>query len=293
VSTGSDVVQGPAAERAGLDKRFEPRPLGPAPLGRLRLPRVRPLQVVGLLGFFAAWESASQAIGSNVVPSPLAVAQELLPILTHSAVIAAAGGGQAGLLPHLTYSVNLTLAGGFVGIVLGIAVGLLMGWSRHIRYFLEPPVEALRTVPALAAIPFFLIWFGPWPLTQFLVIVYYASLRLIIYTVEAIRNVPPVYVDFARTLGATRFQVYRTVVLPGIVPELVGGIRAVIATAWGIEVVAELMGSQFGVGRLFAVLSTILAANTIVTVIVWVSVVAVVMDLCFILLSRRLTRWMT
>jgi ABC-type nitrate/sulfonate/bicarbonate transport system permease component len=114
----------------------------------------------------------------------------------------------------------------------------------------------------------------------------------VIYTIEAIRNLPPVYLDFAATLGAAKWQAFYTVVFPGIVPELVGGVRVVIATTWGIDVVAELMGAEFGVGRVFGVLAPMLAASTIIATILWVTAVAVTSDLVFLAISRRLTRWM-
>jgi ABC-type nitrate/sulfonate/bicarbonate transport system permease component len=122
--------------------------------------------------------------------------------------------------------------------------------------------------------------------------VFYCGLRLVVYTIEAIRNVPLVHREFAVTLGATRWQIYWTVVLPGIVPELVGGLRVVIATTWGIDVVAELMGAEFGVGRVFGVLGPMLAATTIVATILWVTLVAVATDVVFMVVARRLTRWM-
>jgi ABC-type nitrate/sulfonate/bicarbonate transport system permease component len=217
---------------------------------------------------------------------------EFATILRYSPFIDAGGAGTNGLLPHLLYSIRLTLFAGTVGIAMGILTGLLMGWSRRLHLLLEPPIEAVRTVPPLAAIPFFLAWFGPGAFTQFSIIVFYSSLRLVIYTIEAIRNIPSVHQEYAATLGANRWQVYRTVVLPGIVPELVGGMRVVVAMLWGIDVVAELMGAEFGVGRVLGVLAPMLAASTIVATILWIGLVAVTVDIFFMMLARRLTRWM-
>ena len=251
--------------------------------------------LTGLFGgvaFLALWSGMAAWVGPSRLPSPWSAVTEFVAILPHSPMIHAGGAGINGLLPHLLYSVRLTLFAGTIGILVGILVGLLMGWSRSLRLLLEPPIEAVRTVPPLAAIPFFLAWFGPGAITQFSIIVFYCGLRLVIYTIEAIRNVAPIHAEFAATLGATRWQVYRTVVLPGIVPELVGGIRVVIATSWGIDVVAELMGAEFGVGRVFGVLGPMLAATPIVASILWITLVAVATDILFMALARRLTRWM-
>ncbi len=258
----------------------------------------RAREEVGLAGFLGGalflglWWGAAAWLGPSRLPSPWSAITEFVIILPHSVMIRAGGAGTNGLLPHLLYSIRLTLFGGAVGIVLGILLGLLMGRSRSLRLLLEPPIEAIRTVPPLAAIPFFLAWFGPGAATQFSIIVFYCGLRLVIYTIESIRNMAPIHSEYAATLGATRWQIYRTVVLPGIVPELVGGIRVVIATSWGIDVVAELMGAEFGVGRVFAVLGPLLAASSIVASILWVTVVAVATDIVFMAMAKWWTRWM-
>lgn len=173
-----------------------------------------------------------------------------------------------------------------------MGTGLAMGWSPRFRSLLELPIEVFRTIPPLAAIPFFLMWFGPAALTQFLVLVFYSFLRVVINTVEAIRNVPPVLSQYARTLGATPGQVYRTVILPAIVPELVGAMRIALAATWGLEIVAELLGSPAGVGRLFSYLVPLLRPDLIIALIAWVTLVAVGLDqLILVPLLRVSTRW--
>ncbi len=180
-----------------------------------------------------------------------------------------------------------------MGGALGIGIGLAMGWSNRFRSLLELPIEVFRSIPPLAAIPFFLMWFGPAALTQFAVLVFYASLRLVINTVEAIRNVPPVVSQYAQTLGATPGQVYRTVILPGIVPELVGGMRVAFAASWGLEIVAELLGSPAGIGKLFAYLVPMLRPDLIIALVAWVTLVAVGLDQFLLLpLVRMSTRWL-
>lgn len=248
--------------------------------------------LVGSVLFIGLWWGLANYLGASRLPPPWQTVTEFVSLLRYSPLIDMAGGGPNGLLPHLLYSIRLTLLAGTTGIILGILVGLAMGWSRTIHLLLEPPIEAVRTVPPLAAIPFFLAWFGPGSTTQFAVIVFYCGLRLVIYTIEAIRNLPPAYSEFAATLGAARWQIFCTVVLPGIIPELVGGIRVVIATTWGIDVVAELMGAEFGVGRVFGVLTPMLAASTIIATILWVAIAAGVTDVLFMMAARRFTRWM-
>jgi taurine transport system permease protein len=247
---------------------------------------------LGLAGAIALWWGLALQVGPSRLPTPPQQAAALVEVVWHSPVLAAQPGGTGRLTGDLGYTTTWCLAGVTVGGGLGVAVGLAMGWSPAVRGLLAAPIEVFRTIPPLAAIPFVLMWLGPSATTQFLVLVFYSFLRLVINAVEAIRNVPPVLIQFSRTLGATRGQAYRTVVLPAIVPELAGGMRVALAAAWGLEIVAELLGSPAGIGKLFAYLVPLLRPDLIIALIVWVTLVAVAFDqLVLVPIVRWSTRW--
>jgi ABC-type nitrate/sulfonate/bicarbonate transport system permease component len=188
--------------------------------------------------------------------------------------------------------VRVAAAGTALGVSIGVGVALLMTWHRRVFLFLTPGIEALRTVPPLAAAPFFLMWFGPGWVSQIAILIVFASLRLVIFTLEAVRSVPPVHQYYAMTLGANRAQMLRTVVLPAIVPELIGAVRVAIATAWGLQVVGELLGTMMGVGKLFSILSMLLATADILALVLWLTIIAIVTDVVITRLARRMTRWL-
>jgi ABC-type nitrate/sulfonate/bicarbonate transport system permease component len=85
----------------------------------------------------------------------------------------------------------------------------------------------------LALISLFLVWFGGAPIGIYLYIIFSIAMMMVVATVNAIQNVHPIYIQFAQTLGASRGKVFRTVVLPAIMPELFGGIRVAVGIAWG------------------------------------------------------------
>jgi ABC-type nitrate/sulfonate/bicarbonate transport system permease component len=225
------------------------------------------------------------------MPSPSTVGSGLIPYLTASAKIEAQGGGSGGILPHLQASVVRVYFGGAIGIALGVSAGLVMGWSRWLRELLQGPIEVLRAVPPLALAPFFLIWYGPTARTQYQLIVLYLFLAMVITTVAAIRNVSPVHQQYAATMGASRLQIYRTVVLPAIVPELVAAIRVGIALAWGIAVVAELLGARKGIGNVFSMMLSAQGLDIIMVGIIYVTIIALISDLVFLWLANWMTRW--
>jgi ABC-type nitrate/sulfonate/bicarbonate transport system permease component len=257
---------------------------------RRDLMRLAPLS--GVAAAVAAWWLVAAVVGPSRLPTPGQQLLTLWEVLWHSPVLAAQPGGTGRLTADLGYTTLRCVTGVTAGSAVGVLVGLGMGWSQRLGAFLGLPIEVFRTIPPLAAIPFFLMWFGPAPLTQFLLLVFYSFLRVVINTVEAIRNVPPVLRQHAEALGASPGQVYRTVVLPAVVPELVGGVRVALAASWGLQIVAELLGSPAGIGKLFAYLVPLLRPDLIIALILWTTLVAVAIDqLVLVPLARWGTRW--
>ena len=104
-------------------------------------------------------------------------------------------------------------------------------------------------------------------------------------------NVNPVLPTFAATLGASRNRIFLTVVLPALVPAIVGGLRVAVGIAWGVQIVAELMGGKLGMGRVFSAMISFQALDAIIVGIIWISLAAALVDLALVLLLRRITRW--
>lgn len=238
------------------------------------------------------WFGIAKTLGGYRLPSPELVFTKLIPFLIYWRPLAAYGLGNEGILPHLLYTAMRTISGGTTGMILGITVGLWMSLSRNFRDLVELPLEAIRTIPPLAAIPLFVMWFGPGRISQFWLLVFYGFLGMAIYTVEAVRNLPPSYARYAKTLGANDSQIFRTIVLPAILPELTGGLRVGIAGAWGMELIAELIGSPRGMGQIFLFAFSISAVDLMIVSVIWVGVLAYLSDLTFRIIFGYVNRWL-
>jgi taurine transport system permease protein len=260
----------------GLRTRLETRVLWP---------------VLGIAALLVVWQAASAALGTIRLPSPTSLWPDVFTDLHENTILAFQGGGSDGLLPHLEYTIRQTLLGAAIGICIGITLGLLMARSWIFRGLVEVPVEIFRTVPPLAAIPFFLIWLGPTQGAQLSMVSFYVTVMLTVITVNAAANLDPVYRRFARTLGASENRVFRTVVLPAILPEISGGIRVAVGTAWGIEVVSELLGAPQGMGTVFDKMVTFQGLDVIIIGIFWVTIAAVATDVALVRVMRYFTRW--
>jgi ABC-type nitrate/sulfonate/bicarbonate transport system permease component len=248
-------------------------------------------KIVGVIIFLAGWEIIGLMLGPTRLPTPVMVAKKFVSLLIHSPEIVAQGAGGENIRPHLIYTVERTFSGALTGIIIGIGIGLVMGFNRTLRLVVEPLIELIRVIPPLAIIPFLLMWFGPSPTTQYLMISFYCFLILTVTTLNAISNIQKIYIEMAQTMGANSLQITKTIFLPGIIPEMIGSIRVALAMSWGLEVVAELMGTPYGMGKVFSILVPFFATDAVIASILWIAFLAVITDLVINQIMRRLTKW--
>lgn len=157
----------------------------------------------------------------------------------------------AAMLAILSNSLD-TMVRLYVGLLLGAVAGTLLGlavsWSRWSRRTIELPLQFIRTLPLLAMVPLFQLWFGVYFAGKIAFVAYGVGVIFFAGVVNAVKNVPQIYIDNARTLGASRFRVYRTIILPAIFPELRATILLSLGTAWAAVLGAEYLGAQSGLG---------------------------------------------
>ena len=157
----------------------------------------------------------------------------------------------AALLAIVTNSFD-TIVRLYVGLLFGSVVGTLLGlavyWSRWSRRAVALPLQFVRSLPLLAMVPLFQLWFGTYFVGKIAFVAYGVGVIFFAGVVNAVKNVPQIYIDNARTLGASRLQLYYTVILPSILPELRATILLSLGTAWGAVLGAEYLGAQSGLG---------------------------------------------
>lgn len=262
----------------------------------------RALRLAGLALLVMIWEGIAWGLkgvtrfAETILPTWESIFGAALPGL--ALLWTGGGGGQASyglallvLAQNSLATVGRVLFGTATGILLGVGIGVLMGWSRGIRDFAWPSIQATRPIPALALIPLFMLWFGGREVGTWLYITWAIFNMMVVYTVEAVWNVPPVFQNYARTLGATRIQVYRTIVLPAIVPSLIGGIRVSLGVSWAIVLAAEYLGAQSGLGRILILSQTFFDTGRMVIVVLLFVGYAVLLNTSVVWISYRMTRW--
>ena len=108
---------------------------------------------------------------------------------------------------------------------------------------------------------------------------------------KAAANLSPIYEEAARTFGASPMRVLRDVLLPGTLPEILGGVRIALAGAWGLECITELLGAQSGMGKIIQVLAGATDVQGIFAALVVLGLAAIVCDGVAVSIIARATRW--
>jgi ABC-type nitrate/sulfonate/bicarbonate transport system permease component len=240
------------------------------------------LGLLSVILYFAAWFAVT-AQGFNLVrpikfPSPIMVVQ--------------AAVRTADLIPlDALATVSRVLFGFIVGTLLGLGLGLAMSYNKKVYYFFDPLVESIRPVPVIAMIPFFLMWFGIGEAGKLLLITLGVFAIIVVSTVEAVKNVPKIYVLAAQTLGASKLQLFRTVLVPAIIPQLIGPMRVATALSFTLVVAAEFMGANAGLGFRILEARRLFSTDVIMLGVVLIGILSAIADALIRRGAAYLTRW--
>ena len=245
---------------------------------------------VGLLAATAAWYLASTVLGPSV-PPPHAVISDAVANLLSSDRLPGIGLPRGGYLPHLLYTARHVLLGGCIGAAVGTTTGLASAGSRLVADMLAPLVALLGTIPIVIMAPFFLMWFGLSDTAHVALVAMYTATILHLFANRGVRNLPAAYIDYAATLGATPAQRFWSVRLPGALPETFGGLRIAISASWGLAAVTEMLGGQYGSGRVLVALRSVYDLTGIMAVVLLLGVLAILCDGLLLCARAWMLRW--
>ena len=240
---------------------------------------------VGLLLLLWWAITALGLVAPLFLPPPQVVLQKLILIASPQ------GFMDATLWQHLGASLARMLVALFFAALIGIPVGIAMGLSPAIRGLLDPLIELYRPVPPLAYLPLMVIWFGIGETSKILLIYLAIFAPVVLSTVAGVRHAQQVRLRAAASLGATRWQQLRWVILPGALPEILTGLRIGLGVGWSTLVAAELIAATRGLGFMVQSAGEFLATDVVLAGIAVIAVIAFGLELSLRALQRRLTPW--
>jgi ABC-type nitrate/sulfonate/bicarbonate transport system permease component len=245
----------------------------------------------GLALFFAAWEIAALQLPPSRLVSPLAVLDDLGRNFFFAPRLQVFGLGRVGYAMLLLYTLRNVVLGLAAGGAIGILIGIASARLPLLRVFVDPVVLVLGTVPVLVAAPLFLLWFGVVPFTQILLVALYSAVMLTLFSQRAVENLDTTYERWAMTFGTGIGMRIRHILIPGTIPEILGGLRITLASAWGLEAFAEILGAPSGIGQAIKALTNMSNVSGLLACVALVAIAAILTDLLLQAIAGRMTRW--
>lgn len=240
------------------------------------------LGVAGLLLFVAVWQGAAEFdfIKSEFLSSP-------------SGVVSA--GWRYLLTPGFRADVGISVQefgiGYALSAVVGIPLGLAMGFYRRVNALLDPLLNFFNSLPHVALMPVLIIWFGLGSAPIEALVFSLSVFTLIISVISGVRAADSGLARVARSFGASDLKVFRTIILPAAVPSIIAGLRLALGRALIGVIVGELISSNVGIGHMIMVSGSLFEIDQVFAGIVFIAVVGVILSALLRLVEAKLDSW--
>lgn len=192
---------------------------------------------------------------------------------------------------HLQVSLYRLLVGFALGCLVGIPIGFAMGLSKAMRGLHDPIVEFMRPIPPLALIPLSIIWLGIDDAAKIFLLFLAALWIMVLAARSGVENISLSKIHAAYTLGASKMQVLRRVILPNALPEIFTGMRVSMGVCWGTLVAAELVGADAGIGFMITVAGKFLETGLVFVGIIIIGIVGAAIDVGMRKVEAKMIPW--
>jgi sulfonate transport system permease protein len=252
---------------------------------RLRVGGLR--RLISPIALLVVWQLTHvfNVVSSQKLPPPTEVVSEAYTLVTTNS--AAYGTLQSALLASLERMALGFAFGGGVALLLAIVAGL----SRWGEETVDPLMQMIRTLPLFGLVPVFIVWFGIGQLPKILLIALGAAIPLYLNTFSGIRGVDRRLGELGRSLGLTRWETLRYIVLPGALPSVLVGLRQSLGIAWLALVVAEQVNTNSGLGFMILQATQFLQNDVIFVALLVYTILGLLTDWLVRILERRALRW--
>jgi NitT/TauT family transport system permease protein len=183
------------------------------------------------------------------------------------------------------------VAGLSLALVIGVPLGLLIGWNRFASAALGPILAMARPVPPIALIPLTVLWFGIGNGAKIFLVFLAGFLYVTLTTANSVRDVKAVLPRAGRMLGASDRQIFLYVVFPESLPHIMNAAKVGAAISWAVVVAAELVGGQAGLGYMVMDAATFFRIDDVYVGVVLIGVIGLAFERIFVAIERRFVPW--
>lgn len=196
--------------------------------------------------------------------------------------------GRPTLLDHMLRSTLRIVIGFLISAAVAVPLGIAMGLFPTLRALVSPVISFLRPLPSISWVPLAMIWLGAGEMQKLAIVFMGTFAAALIYTIEATVKVDPDLIKAARNLGASDRQLLWRVLLPAALPNIVSGLKVVLAIGWTCVISAEIVGTQEGLGALIWLSKETADTSAVLVGMACISGIVLVLDLLTTQIERRL-----
>lgn len=235
-----------------------------------------------VFAFFALWE---------ILPRTGIINQVFLPTFSETIKTLAGLFVSGKIFTHIGVSLARSLTGFLLAVIFAVPLGFLMGWYNRFEKYTDLFMQTLRNTSTFALFPIFLLLFGLGEASKVAIIFYAATWQLLINTISGVKNIDPLYIKAAKSMGATDRQLFTQVILPGSLPSIISGARLGIKIAFMTVIAAEMIGAKSGLGFFIQNAQFNFMIPEMYAGVLILSVIGVVLNYVLVWLEKAATSW--
>ena len=180
------------------------------------------------------------------------------------------------------------LFGMLLASVVGVTLGVILGWSKRLETLCKLTISILRPIPPIAWIPFSILWFGIGIGPAVFIIFMGCVFPILISTIDGVHRTDPVLIEAAQSFGASNSQMLTEVILPSSVPDIVSGLKVAIGIALMCTISGEMIGSSSGIGYMILTSTSLFDTGSTVVGMLVIGIIGIIFDYIFTMIQERI-----
>lgn len=245
------------------------------------------LSAAGILSVLIIWQFVVMVglVDEKMLPAPTKIFDTLIFKIENKAP----DGNM--LIINIIASLQVALSGFLVAIIIGVPLGLLMGWWTYADRFIRPIFELVRPVPPIAWIPLVVVWMGVGLKAKALIIFFTAFVPCVINSYTGIKLTDQTLINVSRTFGASNFEIFRKVGIPSSLPMVFAGIRVALGNSWSTLVAAEMLAASAGLGYMIQIGRTVARPDIVIVGMVVIGAIGAILSMFLSKAEKYFLRW--
>ncbi|MDO4764890.1 MAG: ABC transporter permease [Eubacteriales bacterium] len=245
------------------------------------------LSFIGIALFLLIWQLVVMVglVDATRLPTPITILKTIVYKMSHEAP-------EGNLLgTNILASLQVALSGFLTAMVIGIPLGLFMGWWKYADRFIRPIFELVRPIPPIAWIPLVVVWAGIGLRAKAMIIFFTAFVPCVINAYTGIQLTNKTLINVSKTFGASNFEIFYKIGIPSAMPMVFAGIRVALGNSWSTLVAAEMLAASAGLGYMIQIGRTIARPDIVIAGMATIGAIGAILSAILSYAENHVLKW--